>query len=180
MPGEYYIGGVGEGAANTPYPAGSFSLKVEYNASWGNGVKQIWSSYYGNDTWTRVLDNHVWSPWLKLATATPPQEHALPLAEGKAGVDYNAFRKDQNGRVTLFVSIRRADGADFTGYEGAFTLPEGYRPYRNEIRRIDLVGADGGPAGYAHLHIYSDGNAGIAGFGTGVKTAFCECGFWSA
>lgn len=120
------------------------------------------------------------SGWIPTATTTPPEEHALPLAEGKIGADYNACRKEQNGRVTLFVSIRRADGADLTGYEGAFTLPIGFRPYRNEVRRIDLSGADGNPAGYAHLHIYPDGNAGIAGFGTGAKTAFCECGFWTA
>lgn len=131
---------------------------------------------------TRTYDNmaQAWTPWVSQVTATPPEEHDLPLAEGKVGADYNTFRKEQNGRVTLCVSIRRTDGSDLTGFEGAFTLPGGYRPYREEVRRIDLSGADGNPAGYAHLHIYPDGNAGIAGFGTGAKTAFCECGFWTA
>lgn len=131
-------------------------------------------------TWVGQIWEHEFRNWIRLATATLPDEHTLPLAEGKVGADYNTFRKEQNGRVTLCVSIRRTDGSDLTGFEGAFTLPGGYRPYREEVRRIDLSGADGNPAGYAHLHIYPDGNAGIAGFGTGAKTAFCECGLWTA
>lgn len=130
-------------------------------------------------TWVGQIWEHEFRNWILLATATKPEEHTLPLAEGKVGAAYNAFRKEQNGHVTLFVSLRRADGADLTGYEGAFALPEGYRPYREEMRRIDLAGADGNPAGHAHLHIYPDGNAGIAGIGTGARTAFCECGFWT-
>lgn len=117
--------------------------------------------------------------WTPIATATPPQEYDLPLAEGKVVNGSCTYRKGQDGRLTLFVAVKRADGADLSGVEGAFTLPVGYRPLRQETRHIDLTDITGSPAGYAHLHIYPDGIANIAGIGGGAKSAFCECGFWT-
>ena len=169
-------------AADSPAPGAEMQYLVLMD--YGDRRTVIASQFMGDggaNIWQRQIYQDVWrqTRWVPIATATPPQEYDLPLAEGKVVNGSCTYRKGQDGRLTLFVAVKRADGADLSGVEGAFTLPVGYRPLRQETRHIDLTDITGSPAGYAHLHIYPDGIANIAGIGGGAKSAFCECGFWT-
>lgn len=65
--------------------------------------------------------------WTCLATAEPPQEYDLPLAEGFTVAEQyhaNTYSKDQCGRVHVMGWVHGAHGTNVT----IATLPEGYRP----------------------------------------------------
>lgn len=66
-----------------------------------------------------------------IATATPPQEYALPLADGYvAGASGAFYSKTQDGIVTITISdVQRADGLGLAS--GIIsTIPVGFRPHR--------------------------------------------------
>lgn len=66
--------------------------------------------------------------WAKLATATPPQEFDLPLAEGVTPVTSfkNSYSKDQFGIVRVWFSVH-FESIPASGTH-VFHLPEGFRP----------------------------------------------------
>ena len=76
-------------------------------------------------TWTSSL-SPAFSGWTPLATATPPQEFNLPLADGITALQPCTYWKNQFGEVTIGGC---ASGAVSHGSTIA-TLPEGYRPSR--------------------------------------------------
>lgn len=65
-----------------------------------------------------------WIGWREIATATPPQEYDLPLAEGITALQPCTYYKNQFSEVTLggCTSGSVSDGATIA------TLPEGFRP----------------------------------------------------
>src|SRR5699024_2026766 len=89
--GMFYNSSTAQTVLNIPpnMKAGSFSLLIEPNGAYGNGCKQTITDNNQGITDTRVMSDvgpgH-WSEWKTLATATPPQEFDLPLAEGWTGL----------------------------------------------------------------------------------------------
>lgn len=71
--------------------------------------------------------------WAKLATATPPQEFDLPLAEGLQPVPAygsNKYRKNQFNEVGITISVTKTDVGtnDIENTSLLATLPAGFRP----------------------------------------------------
>ena len=126
-PGFYWCDGATN--ANRPDDSGSFCLLIEKTGSWGgNGVKQTFTNYDSGAIYTRVSPKDIWNPWRLLATATPPQEFYLPLAEGVSAVS-SAYWKDQFGVVTGHFNVLVSSSQ--TGSSPVIaTLPEGFRPSR--------------------------------------------------
>lgn len=62
---------------------------------------------------------------MQQATATPPQEFNLPLADGISGTA--KYSKDQFGIVRLYMAVVK-DAGTITNNEILGTLPEGFRP----------------------------------------------------
>ena len=73
--------------------------------------------YVGEEMYTDASNGR----WAKLATATPPEEYSLPLAEGVSGLA--KYSKDQFGRVQLRGCVTGA-----TANSVVATLPSGFRP----------------------------------------------------
>lgn len=77
---------------------------------------------YGRPSW--------WTDWIHIATATPPQEYDLPLAEGMSAVNPCTYRKNQFSEVSVGGS---ASGTIEVGTTIA-TLPSGFRPTKTVER----------------------------------------------
>lgn len=126
-PGFYWCDGATN--ANRPDDSDSFCLLIEKTGSWGgNGVKQTFTNYDSGAIYTRVSPKDIWKPWRLLATATPPQEFDLSLAEGVSAVS-SAYWKDQFGIVTGHFNVL-ASSSQTGSYPVIATLPEGFRPSR--------------------------------------------------
>ena len=92
---------------------------AEYQVVWPNA--KLWRGYYNAGD-----DGLKWSGWQPIATATPPQEFDLPLAEGWNG--WVKYSKDQFGRVLVYGLVAKSTAllsGDVIG-----TFPEGFRPSR--------------------------------------------------
>lgn len=67
-----------------------------------------------------------WQPWEFAATATPPEEIPLHLADGLAPMQPSKYYKDQFGIVHISIAVKattaRTDGSLIA------TMPEGFRP----------------------------------------------------
>lgn len=75
-----------------------------------------------------------WSTWTPIATATPPQEFDLPLADGF--VHYvpgtkSTYSKSQEGLVVVHFYCKKADGTDIVQNDTIAMLPEGFHPSAN-------------------------------------------------
>lgn len=108
--------------------SGSFSLLVEFNSAFGNGCKQTFTDNNQGITYTRVMSDVApghWSEWKTLATATPPQEFDLPLAEGLGKYGKCTYWKTQDG--ICFVNFAVASSGLHNETVIA-TLPAGFRP----------------------------------------------------
>ena len=72
-----------------------------------------------------------YGPWVRIATATPPQEFDLPLASYLIVASTSSYRKNQFGEVTWGFMLKAvapvADGAIVA------ILPQGYRPNRQSV-----------------------------------------------
>lgn len=71
----------------------------------------------------------VWTGWKPLATATPPQEFDLPLAEGYTQNNGCKYSKDQFNVVRVTFNLSKSAGT-IAGGEVVATLPAGFRPKR--------------------------------------------------
>lgn len=69
-----------------------------------------------------------WTEWREFVFSTPPQEFALPLAEGVTPVTSfkNTYSKDQFGIVRVWFSVHFESIPEVNA--PVFTLPEGFRP----------------------------------------------------
>lgn len=91
-------------------------------------------------TWTNITSSSQWTGWKPLATATPPQEFNLPLAEGWLPIDarYGAvYWKTQESIVNISLSLK----SDHTVTDGEIiaTLPSGFRPKKSLKIPITVV-----------------------------------------
>ena len=113
-----YTSNMGDLVINAPWDINTmFQLFLSVSAG-----KMLWR------TKVYLLENR-WSEWFPLANATPPQEYALPLAEGvtTVGAVYkNVYSKDQFGIVRVWFSVR-FESIPASGTH-VFNLPEGFRP----------------------------------------------------
>ncbi len=95
---------------------------------WGNGVwgTQIVFDYNGLAPFFRTFFSFGQSvgDWIKLATATPPQEFDLPLAEGITALQPCTYWKNQFEEVTIYGCTY----GEVTEGDTIATLPEGFRP----------------------------------------------------
>lgn len=93
-----------------------------------NRQQQIAFDSVGTFMAYRAKYGGVWGEWTIVATATPPQEHAIVPKNGATLLDgfKNSFSKDQFGRVLVFFSL------NFQNVPGVnseiFSLPESFRP----------------------------------------------------
>ena len=83
-------------------------------------VVESWEPILYERNWNGIN----WSKWARIATATPPQEFDLPLADGITALKPCTYYKNQFGEVTLggCTSGSVSDGATIA------TLPTGFRP----------------------------------------------------
>ena len=90
-----------------------------------------------------------WQPWEFAATATPPEEIPLKLAEGISVVASHPalFWKNQFGEVTVVVSASKA--TPFIDTEVIATLPEGFRPKYTMI--FPCVASDTRDTGFLYM-----------------------------
>ena len=77
--------------------------------------------------------NEDWSEWTLTATATPPQEYDLPLADGLQSVTIygsNKYWKNQFNEGGITISVTKTDIAtnDIENSSLLATLPAGFRP----------------------------------------------------
>ena len=72
--------------------------------------------------------------WFEIATATPPQEFVLPLADGFVHYDpgtKSTYSKSQEGLVVVHFYCKKADGTDIVQNDTIAMLPEGFHPSAN-------------------------------------------------
>ena len=94
------------------------------------GANKDYQEVYYN---TYNVDGKAWHRWALISTATIPQVYDLPLADGyetyasSSGYE-NVYYKDQEGIVSVEISIRKIDGFKTGSYSAIAQLPEGFRP----------------------------------------------------
>lgn len=82
--------------------------------------------YFGEDGVSAAASGR----WAKIATATPPQEYDLPLAEGfTSGGNANTYWKDQFGVVHVEFCVQKSSST-YELNDVFATLPAGFRPKR--------------------------------------------------
>lgn len=144
-PGLYYCSTSGSSYSNKPEVTddrlSAFCLLVEKTGANGNGIVQTISAYKNPDgapsRWYRTFYGNVWSDWVPIATAIPPQEYDIPLADGWEHThtwDKNCYLKTQENVVIVNFNAENNNvsvqaGNDYTmGY-----LPAGFRPNKTVI-----------------------------------------------
>lgn len=130
-----------------------------------SGSYDAWLAFNGNKKFkfAHAGDNNIpeSADWVDVATATPPQEFDLPLAEGvtpttQHGGYKNTYHKDQFGKVNISVGVE----GNFPNGATIFTLPVGFRPNNVNImipcyvERSNLGTSDQVPS---FIRIYQDG-----------------------
>lgn len=99
----------------------------------------------GNAIYINVCSVGAWQGWERIATATPPQEVDLPLADGFSAAQPCTYWKNQFGAVTIGGTAEKSNGvADLTTIA---TLPESFRPAKNVERPATLSGGGSRYAG---------------------------------
>lgn len=117
---------------NAPSSVGGWHA-VEVNYASGNFYLKAYVFDTQKEFICRRRYSEDWSEWTPTATATPPQEYDLPLAEEMQPLpDYgsNKYRKNQFNEVTLTISVTKTDMNTNDIPNGAVlaTLPAGFRP----------------------------------------------------
>ena len=79
--------------------------------------------------WIEGYDGITWNGWQPIATAAPPQEFALPLAEGIIATSWGAslYWKNQFGEVTVLLFVAPSSGT-ISSQQTVALLPAGFRP----------------------------------------------------
>ena len=99
--------------------------------------------------WYNATESGVWKGWQPLATATPPQEFDLPLAEGLTALHPSTYRKDQFSVVTVGGAI----SGDMIIGKGIATLPAGFRPSEVIERDATFISSKGRIAGSIQVNL---------------------------
>ena len=164
-PGLYYVGADSIVATikNTPTQH-AFVMLVEKLNDAGDCIQTLkaWSdgSAYRADTYIRSSYPNWGLGWQRLATALPPEEIPLQLAEGfsNSGGASSVYWKDQFSQVHVIISAMTPQIADANtyGYTVAM-LPQGFRPTKPYFFNCSF--ADGNERGSgSKLNVLADGN----------------------
>ncbi|MBM6725431.1 pyocin knob domain-containing protein [Pseudoflavonifractor phocaeensis] len=118
------------------YRLNGVEINVPSGCGWGtlsvtgdqNTALQIVSDHINKQFWKRTYRNSsIWSEWIPIPAATPPQEYELPLSGGLQHSSRSVYSKNQFGQVHVHGAVSAGDGT--IGWDQAIaTLPEGYRP----------------------------------------------------
>ena len=112
---------------------GHFFIDVLHHMD--NWVRQIAYEVNSIRIYTRACLAGSWSQWEPLATATPPQEFDLPLADGITALQPCTYYKNRLGEVTVGGAVAGTISQDTI----IGTLPVGYRPSK-VIERPATIG----------------------------------------
>ncbi|HIY21151.1 MAG TPA: pyocin knob domain-containing protein [Candidatus Flavonifractor merdigallinarum] len=112
-------------ACNFPAEPGMWSLSIyaTLEITGNNGTVYVARNRDSGNIYSRQALNGSFWPWVKLATATPPPQFDLPLAEGVSGAI--RYSKDQMGVVRLLGQVELSSAQ--SGIISIGTLPEGFR-----------------------------------------------------
>ena len=120
---------------------------MSYRSS--NYATALWIPAGGTTLYICRKNVGVWGKWEPIATATPPQEYDLPLAEGwnpyqsSEGNQWDCtYSKDQFGIVRLCARLATQNAIAATGTLFA-TLPAGFRPSKafSAVCRVQQPGS---------------------------------------
>lgn len=119
-------------ACNLPNEPGHWSLSIyaTLEVTGNNGTVYVARNRDSGNIYSRQSLNGSFWPWVKLATATPPQEYDLPLAEGWTSQIRGSCRyaiTQENVVVVTFKAVHSAATPASTDTMIA-TLPDGFRP----------------------------------------------------
>lgn len=153
--GMYYVGENGSSALNTPTITSAFSLFIEKNNAWGDGVKQTFTPFTSPESYCRVYCNGTWSKWELAATATQPQWYDLPLEAGWAKTADVKYGKDGAGKGYLVGVVNKASAP--LSAENILRLPEGYRPQIQWPVLLTSGSGSGGVPWSTYGYLQSDG-----------------------
>lgn len=143
-------------ACNLPNEPGHWSLSIyaTLEVTGNNGTVYVARNRDSGNIYSRQALNGSFWPWVKLATATPPQEYDLPLAEGWQAIIPSLYAKNQFSEVTINARLKYTGnferGAVFA------TLPEGYRPNKQVTVFARVVNSQN-QSNFGHIDITQDG-----------------------
>ena len=165
-----YGGSVLCSAADSPAPG----AEMQYLVLMDYGDRRtVIATQYTPENDAHIFQRNIWqgawrqSRWAPIATATPPQEYDLPLAEGCVAHYPSTYHKEQNGKVYGELVVKHTTAGAVDGMP-LCTLPEGYRPLKNRARAATIAGTGNyDHAGsididvYGVVRLYGISNAGI-------------------
>lgn len=108
----------------------------------------------------RSLSATPWSGWALGATATAPQEYALPLTAYVTALYGCRYSRDQFGRVVCYGTMEPT--REITSGITIATLPAGYRP-TNTLRVAGIVVDQSGFASVIGIGIATTGEVSVRG-----------------
>ena len=123
-----YTASIGNGVIGAPEPNFYTVLYLPFQDTPGYATQIVSNVNEPGRLFLRQsTTNGIWEPWIPIATATPPQEIDLPLAEGWYVVsDNSSLILNQFGRIFFDGTI--AKSVKLVAGELIFTLPPGYYP----------------------------------------------------
>lgn len=174
--GKYYIGASGEKVKNTPASVSGFSLVVIKNASYTNGVTQLFIPSNVNEMYMRQYTNNPnqWLSWSKIVDTSKPEIKAITYSDNQSqdagGGSY--YTMESNGRIILNIGVVTTIGND--GKKVVAILPTNLRPQRiiyfPTYQNIDKCGT-----GY----LDTDGTLNIQGQANTQVTAIAQISYFS-
>ena len=106
---------------------GHFFVDVYHHTD--NWVVQVAYAVNYQSAFIRNCADGNWLEWEKFATATPPQEYDLPLAEGWAEQSGNTCRYAKTQEGMCVVTLKAVPNSAIQGGQATIaTLPTGFRP----------------------------------------------------
>ena len=145
------------------YRLNGVEINVPSGCGWGtlsvtgdqNTALQIVSDHINKQFWKRTYRNSsIWSEWIPIPTATPPQEYDLSLADGISGTA--KYCKTQEGVVLIRGWVQNLAKPEQGKPSIIATLPEGFRP-RNNCRFALISSATAPSIGLVRIEISNAG-----------------------
>lgn len=143
----------------------NYYAMAEYQVVWPNA--ELWRGYYNAGD-----DGLKWSGWQPIATATPPQEFDLPLADGYTPQYTHSciYYKTQETIVGVNVALIGEIPANSDVIIG--TLPVGFRP---KATCRGVAGSHFSPYGVGSVSIDGNGNINVRFTAAQVRCNFTIC-----
>lgn len=155
--GIYRLNGNSSGFTNGP-PSNNHGWGIMFVGGYLDDTVFQMLHILGGDIWKRMLQGGVlWSEWIKLSDATPPQKRSLPLEDGWVRVNAAEYWIMQECIVIVTFRVARENGGAISaGIHKVATLPDGFRP-AGYLSRAVISKMDGDNMGSAWV----DTNGGV-------------------